>query len=301
MSKKLKILVAGATGQQGGSVARALLAKGHSVRALTRSTDSPAARELASLGAEIVKGDLSFRGTLDAAVRGVDGVFGVTTPYEATSKDEVRQGVNLVDAARDAGVGHFVFTSVGKADTGTGIPHFDSKHEVEKHLVKSGLPHTIIAPVFFMENWLSPWFLPSLQDGNVAMAMPGSRELAHISVRDIGNFAALVFERRDAFLGKRFDLASDSIAGEDLARRLSALTGRELGYFQIPIEAVREQSEDFALMFEWFDEVGYNVDVEALRRDYPEVGWTTIDEWLGSQDWSVLGSGDRAGIAARPA
>ncbi|MFH2005880.1 MAG: NmrA/HSCARG family protein [bacterium] len=288
MAKKLNILVAGATGQQGGSVARALLDNGHHVRALTRRIGSPAAQALKELGAELHEGDLSKKETLPSAFEGVDAVFGVTTPFEAGMEAETQQGVNLVDAAKEAGIGHFVFSSVGKADKATGIPHFDSKYEVEKHLKASGVPYTIIAPVFFTENWLSPWFLPSIQEGNVALAMPGDRSLAHISVDDIGRFAALIFERRGEFLGKRFDIAGDDVSGVEVARRLSARTGKKLGYFEIPLEGMREQNEDFALMFEWFNKVGYNVDVAKLKRDYPEVHWTSFDDWAARQDWSVL-------------
>jgi uncharacterized protein YbjT (DUF2867 family) len=288
MSTKLEIAVVGATGQQGGAVARALLSKGHQVRALTRNTDSPSAGILSNLGAKIVKADLDDRASLVEAFRGADGVFGVTTPYEAGTEVETRQGLTLVDAAKEAGVGHFVFSSVGSADRETGIPHFDSKYEIERHLGTSGLFYTIIGPVFFMENWLGPWFLPSLQQGNVALGMPGDRKLAHIAVEDIGSFAALIFERREEFVGKRIDIAGDDLTGDEIAAAIGARAGRELGFFEIPIEAVREQSEDFAKMYEWFAEVGYTFDLEALKRDYPEVGWTDFGEWVRGQDWSVL-------------
>jgi uncharacterized protein YbjT (DUF2867 family) len=189
-----------------------------------------------------------------------------------------------------AGTGHFVFSSVGKADTGTGIPHFDSKYEVEKKLRSSNLNYTIIAPVFFMENWLSPWFLPSLKEGNVALAMPAERNLAHISVEDIGKFAALIFEKGKDYFGERFDIAGDDLSGAEIARRLSSHLDGRFDFFEIPLEDMREQNEDWALMFEWFDKVGYNVDTRELNSRFPEVGWTRFDEWMKKQDWSVLKS-----------
>ena len=236
MANKLKILVVGASGQQGGSVARELLARGHQVVALTRKVDSAAARSLSELGAEIVEGDLSKRESLVEALEGVDAVFGVITPYEGGVEAEVRQGLNLVDAAEEVGVDHLVFSSVGGADTGTKIPHFDSKYQVEKYLKESGVPYTIIGPVFFMENWLSPWFLPALQEGNLALAMPGYRKLAHISVRDIGRFATLIFERRDEFLGKRIDIASDDLSG--VGEML--MSNPSLEYHSSPGAAIRD-------------------------------------------------------------
>jgi len=288
MTEKLEVLVVGATGKQGGAVARALLTRGHKVRALTRKPDSMAAQGLAKKGAKLVLGELLDLPTLTEAARGVDAVFGVTTPYEAGTATETEQGINLVNAIKEAGVAHFVFSSVGSADKHTGIPHFDSKHEVEKHIVKSGVPYTIVGPVFFDENWLSPWFLPSLKEGTVALGIPTDRKLAHVSVEDIGNFVTLVLERKDEFLGKRIDIASDDLTGEEVAKLISAQTGRPLGFFQIPIEAVRRQSADFAKMYEWFDEVGYDIDTDTLRRDYPEVGWTSFEDWAKRQDWSVL-------------
>jgi uncharacterized protein YbjT (DUF2867 family) len=288
MSGKLRILVMGATGQQGGSVTRALIEKGHTVYGMTRRVDSPAARELTKLGVKLVTGDLNDVDALTEVFKGYDGVFGLTTPYEAGVEIETQHGLNLIEAAEKAGVTHLVFSSVGKADTGTGIPHFDSKYEAEKNLRTSNVPYTIIGPVFFMENWLSPWFLPGLQDGNAALAMPADRKLAHISVQDIGNFVALVFERKGEFIGKRYDLAGDDLTGNEIAVKLGAQTNRVFGFYEIPIEGMRAQNEDFALMFEWFDKIGYNVDVQALKRDYPEVGWTSFDTWIKQQDWSVL-------------
>jgi len=294
MATKLTVLVAGATGQQGGAVARALLDRGHKVRALTRSGESPAARALAELGAEIREGDLGNPESLEKALPGVDAVFGVSTPFEAGTDGETGQGINLVEAAVEAGVAHFVFSSVGSADRSTGIPHFDSKYEVEQALRASGMPFTIIGPVFFMENWTSPWFLPAIQEGNVAVAMPRDCKLAQIAVQDIGNFVALVFERRDEFLGRRIDIASDYKTADEVAGGIGRAAGRELGVFEIPLEGMREQNADFATMFEWFDEVGYEVDAEALEWQYPEVNWTRFDDWVARQDWRGLLSSSRA-------
>jgi uncharacterized protein YbjT (DUF2867 family) len=288
MASKLKILVTGATGQQGGAVAGALLSRGHHVRALTRSPDSDAAKALAARGAEIVRGDLGDRDSLFEAARGVDTIFAVSTPFEAGTDVETQQGINLTDVARVLGIGHLVYTSVGSADRDTGIPHFDSKYLVEQHIRDSGVPFTIIGPVFFMENWVSPWFKPALEQGAVALALPPGRSLAHISLRDIGNFVALVIERREEFFGKRFDIASDDLTGGQVAEVLGRKVGRKFGYQQVPLDAVREQSEDFARMFEWFDEVGYSFDLEDLRREFPEVGWTKFETWVDSRDWSDL-------------
>lgn len=142
----MKVLVTGATGKQGGATARALLAKGHEVRAVTRNPDSPAARNLADAGAEIAVGDFRDRDTLTAAMQGVDTVFAMSTFFEEGVEGEVEQGKALIDTARAAGVAHLVQTSVASADRQTGIPHFDSKGQIERYLADSGVPCTVIAP-----------------------------------------------------------------------------------------------------------------------------------------------------------
>lgn len=147
------VLVTGATGKQGGAAARHLLAAGFGVRALTRDPEGPKARALADGGAEVVGGDLDAPDSLGRALEGVYGVFSVQNPFEHGTGGEVRQGIALADAAMATGVKHFVYSSVASAHRRTGIPHFDSKFEVEEHLRRTGLAHTILRPTYFMENW----------------------------------------------------------------------------------------------------------------------------------------------------
>lgn len=287
----MKILVTGATGKQGGATARALLAAGHRVRGMTRNRESPAAKWLAGAGADVVVGDFREQGTLATAMRGVDAIFAMTTFFEEGVEAEVEQGRALVDAARATEVAHFVYTSVASADQQTGVPHFDSKYEVERYLAASGLPHTVVAPVAFMENVHSPQVLDSLRQGVYAAPLPADRELQQIAVDDLGRFAALVIERREPMLGKRFDLASDEPSGADQAAILADVLGHEIRYQEIPLDAVRQQSEEVAVMYEWFDRVGYDADAAALRREFPDVGWHTFADWARQQDWSALDAG----------
>jgi uncharacterized protein YbjT (DUF2867 family) len=288
MSKSLSVLVTGATGQQGGAVSRALLKKGHKVRALTRKPDSAGALELKKLGAELAVGSFDDRDALVRAMTGTDAVFIMSTPFEGGMETETRQGITAVDAARAAGVKHIVYTSVSDADKKTGIPHFDSKARVEEYLAKSGLPYTLIAPVFFSENLVSPWGGGGLKQGVVALAMPPKRPLQHINLEEIGAFGALVLERREAFLGKRIDLASAELSGEQVAEIFSRVTGKPFRFVEVPQAQMRAQNEDMAIMFEWFDKTGYSADIAALRRDYPEVGWRSFEEWARAQNWKQL-------------
>jgi uncharacterized protein YbjT (DUF2867 family) len=284
----LSILVTGATGQQGGALARELLNKEHEVRALTRRPGSVGAKELERLGARIVQGDYEDRGSLEKAVQGVDAVFAVATPYEAGPDAEERQGKNLMEVVADAGVSHLVYSSVADADRNTGIPHFDNKWRIEQHIQELGIPCTVVAPVWFFENYFSPWLLPGLQKGALAQPMPPDRELQGIALENIAQFTALVLENRDRFVGKRFNIASDELAVKQYAEVISRASGRTIEYVEVPMEKVREMSEDMALMYEWFNQVGYSVDIDALRREYPSVNWLRFEEWAGRQNWGVL-------------
>ena len=291
MTSPKLVLVTGATGQQGGAVTQALLKNGHTVRGLTRDADSAAGQDLAAQGVEIAVGDFTDSDSLLRAADGVDTIFAMTTPFEQGVEAETAQGLVLTDVAKQAGVGHLVYSSVASADKQTGIPHFDSKYAVEKAIVVSGVPYTIIAPVFFMDNLLQPWMSGTLNEGKLSMAMPGTRPLQQISVANIGAFAASVIERRESVFGKRFDIAGDELTNEALAAVFAEILDHPVQYEGFPPDAMRAQSEDMALMFEWFDAVGYSADIESLRRDFPEVGWQRFEEWARMQDWDVILAG----------
>lgn len=289
MTTKRNVLVTGATGQQGGAVARALLSKGHRVKALTRKPDSDGARQLATAGIEIVAGDLADKDSVVKAAKDVDAMFLMGNSYEAGMAEETRQGILAADAAKAAGVGHLIYSSVADANKKTGIPHFESKYLVESHIAGLGIPYTISAPVAFMENIVAPWSIGALSQGTHTFAMPAKRVLQLVTLLDIGAFVAALVERRERVFGKRFDFAGDELSGEDQAKILSQAIGRPINYQEIPIAVARQQSEDAALMFEWFDRVGYDVDIAGLHRDFPEVRWHSFADWAREFDWSVLG------------
>ena len=289
MSDKRSVLVAGATGSQGGAVADALLSRGHTVIALTRNPELESARKLVERGATVAAGDFTERDLLIRAATGADTAYIMTTPFETGTAAETEQGIAMVEAMKAAAIGHLVFGSVASADQGTGIPHFDSKYEIEKRLASVGVPYSIVAPVYFMENLLAPWNLPALREGKLAVAMPADRPLQQVAVSDIGAFAAALIERREAVFGKRYDIAGDELTGAQMAAAVSKASRREIRYEGFSPDVLRGQSEDLALMFEWFDRVGYSADMEALRREFPEVPWLTFEEWLSKQDLAELG------------
>jgi uncharacterized protein YbjT (DUF2867 family) len=287
---KLTVLITGATGQQGGALARALLQRGHRIRAFVRNPESDKARQLGRLGAELVKGDFDDPASLRKAAAGVEAVFAMGTPRQAGPKEETRQGIAIVDAAKEAKVRHLLYSSVSDADRDTGVPHFDSKYEVERHIRSVDVPYTIVAPVYFYENFLSPFTLPGLKEGRLTMSLPAERKLQAIALANIASFDAQVLERRDAFLGRRINIASDELSISDYAAIISEASGRQINYGRTPLEQVRQFSEDLAAMQSWFDRVGYSADIEGLRRDFPKVGWIRFRDWAAEQDWGPLKS-----------
>ncbi|MDH3208261.1 MAG: NmrA/HSCARG family protein [Gemmatimonadota bacterium] len=279
MSDRKMVLVTGATGQQGGATARALLERGVRVRGVTRKADSEASRALVALGAEMVSADYADPVSLGAAMEGADSVFAVATPFEAGVEAETAQGIALVEAAEAAGLSHFVYSSVANAGARTGVPHFESKYRVEQHLAASALKWTVIAPVYFMDNLFYPDALDGVRKGAYAIALPPDVALQQIAVEDIGTFAAHVLTHADAFAGQRIDIAGDELSSRESAQILSDTLGRPISTFEIPIDTIRSFSEDLALMYEWFARKGYSVDIDGLRSSYPAVSWTRFAEF----------------------
>ena len=289
VANKRKILVTGATGQQGGALARLLLQKKHEVYALIRNTEpeSPKAQNLRNLGAKLIKGDLDNPDSLEQATNGIDSVFLMGTWVEVGTEGETRRGKMMVDIAKEKKIEHLVYSSVVNADKNTGIPHFESKYKVEQHIKDSGIPYTIIGPTFFMDNLLS-YSRAGLQQGQLALPLSPSLILQQSALENIAEFFALVLERRNSFLGKRIDIASDELTGEQAAKVLSDELRRKISYVQVPLEQIRQASEDLALMFQWFERIGTGVDVASLHKQYPEVNWLTFKDWVKSQNWEGL-------------
>jgi uncharacterized protein YbjT (DUF2867 family) len=281
------VLVSGSTGNQGGAVARALLERGFPVRALTRDPEKPEAQALTERGTEVVQGDLEDRTSIDQALEGVYGVFSVQNFWEVGYDREVQQGTTLADAAKAAGVQHVVYSSVGSAYRGTGISHFDSKWEIEKHVRQNELPYTILRPVFFMQNW--EMMRDQILDGTLAQPLDPDKPLQQLNVENLGAFAAMAFENPDGWIGREVDLAGDELTMPEAAEAFSLVTGREVSYYQVPWDQFREQmGEEYAVMYEWFNDVGYEADILALRSEYPEL--TTLEQYLRGHGWEGAGS-----------
>jgi uncharacterized protein YbjT (DUF2867 family) len=266
MTSERTILITGVTGKQGGTVAHALQGTGFHLRGLTRNPDGERAAALARYGVEVVKGNLDDEATLRRALAGVWGVFSVQNSLEAGVEQEEAQGKRLATLAREAGVEHFVYTSVGSAHKRTGISHFDNKWRIEETVRCLRFPsHVILRPVFFMENLLAPF---SLQGSTLAWALGPGTKLQMIEVDDIGWFGARAFTDAAALNRREIDIAGDVRTMPEVAEVLTEALGRPIAFTQTPIEQVRQYSKETALMLEWFDRVGYSADIAGLEREF---------------------------------
>jgi uncharacterized protein YbjT (DUF2867 family) len=279
VANQRNILVTGATGQQGGSLARLLLQKKHKVHALTRNTQSTAAQDLRNRGAKILKGDLDDSDSLKRAVKDVQSIFLMGTPFEDGTEGEIRRGKLMADIAKENNIDHIVYSSVANADKNTGIPHFESKYKVEQHINNLGIPHTIIGPTFFMENLLGT----GLEQGQIALPLSLSTILQQSALENIAEFTALVLERRKPFLGKRIDIASDEVTGEQAAKILSNELGQRIRYVPVPLEQVYQANQDMARMYDWYENRGTDIDISTLHQEYPEVNWLSFKDWARSK------------------
>lgn len=283
------ILVTGATGAQGGSVARHLLRRGRfAVRALTRHPDGEGAGALRALGAEVVRGDLRDLESVREAIAGCYGVFGVTSFWEHFD-GEYEQGINLVDAVADAGVGHFVFSTLPPVNRLTdgelSVPHFDIKAQMEEYARSLGLPATFVHVAYYFDNFLA-WFAPRRQeDGSYRFGFPqGDTRLAGVAAEDVGGVVAVVFERRDEFLGRTLYLVGDDLPPAEYAEAMARVSGRPVAYAHVPREVFAALgfpgAADLADMFEFYRTrvPSRRADLERSRELYPQM--QGFEAWL---------------------
>jgi uncharacterized protein YbjT (DUF2867 family) len=256
------------------------------VRALTRDPDTDKARWLRDEGVDLVRGDLTDAASLRPALEGITGVFSMATPFESGIEAEIAQGTALGNAAKAVGVRHYVYSSVGGADRRSGVPHFESKWQIEEHLRGLGLPLTIFRPAYFMENLTS--YAVQRGDEGLVVSMPLSptTTLQMIAFDDIGAFVAAAFADPEAWEGKEVELAGDVLTIPDAAERIGRRIGASVTYHQIPVEILRARNKDLALMYEFFEREGYQADLGALREIYP--GLKTFDQWLGQGGADLL-------------
>ncbi len=283
------ILVTGATGAQGGSVARHLLQQGNfKVRCITRNPDSDAALALKAKGAEVVKGDLSDKATLIAAMQGCYGVFGVTNFWEHFG-GELQHGLNLIDAVEAANIEHFVFSTLPSAEklsNGTlSVPHFESKAAMEDYSRSKDTPTTYVHAAFYFENFLS-YFPPMIQeDGTYGFGFPqGNTPLAALSIEDLGGVVNTIFNNPSKYIGQLIGAVAEDLEPARYAEIMTKVLGKTIRYNDIPREVFASfgfpGAEDLATQFTCnrLHILERKADQKASHEMYPEI--KGFEQWL---------------------
>jgi uncharacterized protein YbjT (DUF2867 family) len=307
MAAKRIIAVLGATGAQGGSVARALVgdpSAAYDVRALTRTPDSTAARNLARLGAEVVRADADDPGSLRQAFSGAYGAYCVTNFWEHGSPDrEIAQACSMAEAARCAGVQHVIWSTLEdtrrvmplsdtRMPTLMGkfkVPHYDGKGEADDTFRRLAVPTTFLLTSFYWENFIRFPGMGLRKDsrGDLVLAMPlGDKKMPSISVHDIGLCALGVFKQVCSTMGQTIGIAAAHLSGVEMAAAFTKAFGREVRYTDVAPEVYRTwdfpSAPELSNMLQFkrdFNELFCGVrSIERSRQLNPQM--QTFDEWL---------------------
>ena len=284
MSQNRTILVFGATGQQGGSVANALQSEGWQVKALVRDPNTDKANALADQGIELVRGNLADTQSMQTAMKGAYGVFSVQpssgqgAASGVTDADEIRYGKVIADIAVANGVHHLVYSSANAVGpTKTGMGHFDTKSEIEAYVRGLNILSTIIRPSAFMEILTLPGM--GLDKGEFAFFMRPDQSMQFIAVEDIGKIVAGIFADPAKFGSQTIEIAGDTVTGTELAKKLSQTAEHPIAYHRFPDSLLEENAflDGLAKLIDQGRLAG-NADIASLQTEFP--GLLTMDEWL---------------------
>jgi uncharacterized protein YbjT (DUF2867 family) len=276
------IVVIGATGLQGGAVTRHLLSNGWRVRALTRNPKSEKAQTLSALGAEVLLADMDKPNSLLPVFEGAYGVFSVQNPVICGVEGEIRQGKNVAEAARQAGVQHLIYGSAGTGFKGTGIPSWESKLVIEDYMKSLGLPLTVLRPMAFMELMTEKKFFPPVSTWRIMPKLMGSqRKVVWLSVEDLGFIVARAFAEPERYVGKDLKLASDIQSIDECRAIYQEVVGRRPSQFPMPVwmfERFGFVGEDLTTMWRWLRDSTFDMDTETAMAIHP--GALTVRRWL---------------------
>ena len=284
-SERRMIVVTGATGLQGGAVTRHLLEDGWYVRGLTRNAASKQAQALRALGAEVVQGDMGDAASLRPLFEGAYGVYSVQNPFISGPEQEVRQGKNVADVAKEVGVEHLVYGSAGIGQKGTGIPSWETKLQVEDHMKALELPLTILRPMAFMELMTDKKFFPAASTWHVMPTLMGStRSVGWLCADDLGAIAAKAFAAPQQYVGKDLALASDVQSLDQCRSIYREVMGKNPRRFPMPgwlFKRFGFVGRDLSTMWRWLRTADIELDTAPTRAIHSEA--LTVRSWLSRQ------------------
>ncbi|MES1219979.1 MAG: NmrA/HSCARG family protein [Bacteroidota bacterium] len=306
MASKKIITVFGATGAQGGGLVRAILKDktgGFAARAVTRDINSDKAKALASLGAEIVAGDVDDPASVDKALEGAYGAYFVTFFWNHFSPEiELAQAQTFATAAKKAGIKHAIWStledvrefvplhdnSMPTLREQYKVPHFDAKGEADKFFTEAGVPTTFLYPSFYWENFIYFGSGPKKgADGKLQLTLPmGDAKMGGIGAEDIGKCAYGIFKKGEETIGKKIGLAGGQLTGQEMADALSKALGQPVSYNKISPSVYRSLgfpgADDLGNMFQFYDDFAHHVntlrDVSRSKHLNPEL--QSFPEWL---------------------
>ena len=281
MSDENVVLVTGGTGSQGGAtVTHLLAAKKVRVRVLTRNLESPKAKSLAARGVELVRGDFEDVASLRTALAGVSAAFSVQqwTEKGGTAAEELN-GKRFADAVKASGSPHLVYSSAEGVERKSGLGHYESKWAIEQHIRDLKLPATILRPVGFMDALGVPAVQRGMYLGMFRANWGVSYRVQFVATYDIGWFAARALEVPERYAGRVIPLAGDELNVADIIRTFKTVTGHKPWVAPIPaFVAKRMMPKEFADMFRWIREEGFEADIAQVRHEYPQL--LTFAGWL---------------------
>ena len=278
------VLVTGGTGNQGGATVTQLLEAGKTrVRVLTRDPDSPKARQLASRGVELARGDLADPASLQTALDGVSAAFSVQQFMDKGGvAAEEHRGKAFADAVKAAGVPHLVYTSADGVERDSGLTHYESKLRIERHIRDLGLAATILRPVAFMDNLAVGAFGRAMVLGMFRTAFGNGRKVQLVATADVGWFAARALEEPGKYAGREIAIAGDEQSVPEMTAAFRQVLGHRQWVAPIPkFLPGLVMPKEIASMFEWMGKRGFQANIPALRREHPTM--LTFAAWLRTQ------------------
>lgn len=279
MENKIHVFVTGITGNQGGAVARHLIAGGHKVSGLTRDANAEKAQQWKNQGVAIIKGNLNDPTTYASAISNSDAIY-LVQPLQGKA-NEIEQGKQFLDIVKSKGNKHLVYASVLGADLDTGIPHFESKYALEQYIKSSNIAHTILRPASFYENYLHPQVASGIKKGKFVSPLDKSCKQQMIGVDDIGKIAAQVFSNSEKYALKTLSIATDENEVGNAPQLFSKALGKPVAYKKLPGILVRlAMGKDLHKMFKYMNQNNFCVinNVQDVRDEFKITG--DLTSWI---------------------